>query len=176
MKSRPFGLTLVELLVVLSIVSILMAFAVPSMVDMTQRSHLQRYTSALNESIQQARTAAINGGDSVSLCASSDGVHCDSTWSGWIVFQGTPPASTVAAPNVIAAHSISNVQVTAPAAVTFDGLGAANSSFLARLCDSADSAARALHVSALGRVRLSGDADKDGIHESPATGADLSCS
>lgn len=92
------GFTLVEMMVVLSIVAILMAFAVPSMVEMTQRSDLKRASGALFEALNTARTEAIKRGSDVSLCASSDGRHCDGDWQSWIVFPGTVPAATVPVP------------------------------------------------------------------------------
>lgn len=170
------GFTIIELMVVLAIVSILLALAVPSMVDMRQRSDVVRFSSALQESLNSARMQAINGGDEVSVCASSDGQHCDGTWGGWLVFQGDVPATTVPITDPVAQHSLSGVTIDGPNSITFDGIGASNSSFLARICDTSDTIVRAIHVSILGRVRSSMDSDHDGVHESPVDGTALTCS
>ena len=88
------GFSLVELMVVLAILAIVVAIAVPSYESSTASS---RESSALNQvlgTLQFARSEAAAGADktvtSVSVCGSSDQSACDNDWpNGGIVLTNT---------------------------------------------------------------------------------------
>lgn len=83
------GFTMVEMMTVLAIVGIIVSFAVPSFVSMTQSNRVSSQVNSFVGDLQFARSEAIKEGSSVTLCPSSDGARClgASTWqSGWIVF------------------------------------------------------------------------------------------
>lgn len=93
-KSRPTGFTLIELLVALSVMAIVLAFAVPSFESFVNANRL---TSAANEmmaAIQTARMEALrrNGRAVVCLSANPDASSptCSTTNpTGWLTFVDT---------------------------------------------------------------------------------------
>ena len=83
------GVTAIELLVVLAVVAILAVVAVPSFVDLTQRNRVAGEVNGFVGDLQFARSEAIKEGQTVTMCASSNGSSCASggNWkTGWIVF------------------------------------------------------------------------------------------
>lgn len=83
------GVTFVELLVTLSIFSILLAVGVPSFSQFTANNRLNSYANTLFSHLSLARSEAIKRNTRVAICKSMDGSSCASSgdWSqGWIVF------------------------------------------------------------------------------------------
>jgi len=83
-------MTAIELLVVMSIIAIFMAMAMPSFLSLTQTNRVASEVNALVGDLQFARAEAIKEGIPVSICASSNGTSClgAATWNmGWIVFS-----------------------------------------------------------------------------------------
>lgn len=82
------GITLVELMVTLTITTILLAVAAPSLVQFMNSSALSGLANEMMSSLNYARSEAIKRGQAVSLCASSNGSSCSGSWiSGWILFN-----------------------------------------------------------------------------------------
>jgi type IV fimbrial biogenesis protein FimT len=84
------GFTLIELVISMSIVTILMAIAVPSYKYVTTSNRISAEVNGLLGDLQYARAEAIKEGQPVSVCATSNGTSCSdgATWStGWIVFS-----------------------------------------------------------------------------------------
>jgi type IV fimbrial biogenesis protein FimT len=88
------GFTLVEAMVVMSIVAILMAVAVPTFRDFTASRAVAAQISDFAGTLRLARTEAIKRGRAVIVCRTSDpqatAPSCDdgSDWrSGWLVMQ-----------------------------------------------------------------------------------------
>jgi type IV fimbrial biogenesis protein FimT len=93
--TASLGFTLVEALVVMSIIAILMAVAVPTFRDFTASRAVSAQISDFAGSLRLARTEAIKRGRPVVMCRTSDPQAaepvCDagSDWrSGWLVMQG----------------------------------------------------------------------------------------
>ena len=83
------GVTLIELLVALSVFSILLAVGVPSFSQFTANNRLNSYANTLFSHLSLARSEAIKRNTRVAICKSMDGSSCASSgdWSqGWIVF------------------------------------------------------------------------------------------
>jgi len=107
-RHRPSpGFTLVELVMVLSIVAILLSFAVPGLSRMVAARALEAQSSEFMAALRFARASALQRGQSVTVCASVPGgppLSCQGAgaadWrSGWIVFAdrdrlGAPDATT----------------------------------------------------------------------------------
>lgn len=175
---RNRGFTLVELMIAVAVMAIVVAMAVPSLQSAQQGSQVKQAQSALMSAVTRARSEAVTRGSPVSLCASSNGTHCDGDWSGFVVLLGSPPASTTPIAQIIDQGQLPGVTVDASqTAVVWSSVGSANLPLVANLCaDGAPLAQnRAVRVSLLGRAQVSRDVDGDGVHEA-LDGTALSCS
>ncbi|WP_374604460.1 GspH/FimT family pseudopilin [Arenimonas sp.] len=85
--TRPAaGFTLVELMVVVAVLAVGLVLAVPSFTTLTRRNALISASNEIVGALQTAKAEAIRRNRRVSLCASSDGVACNSAdWSRMIV-------------------------------------------------------------------------------------------
>jgi type IV fimbrial biogenesis protein FimT len=87
---RVRGFTLVELMVVITIATILFSMGVPSYRYVTNANRMSAEVNALLGDMQYARAEAIKEGQTVTVCASADGATCSNsiTWEkGWMVFS-----------------------------------------------------------------------------------------
>jgi len=83
------GITLVETLVVISILGILAAIAVPSFKATIERNRREAYANQIFEDLALARSEAIKRGVPVTVCPSTNGTGCSGStiWTdGWIIF------------------------------------------------------------------------------------------
>lgn len=98
MRKHTLGFTLVELFVTLAVLATLLGIAVPSYRALIERTRSATTFHLVTASMMSARAAAVTRGHPVTVCPSSDGMHCrsDSIWEqGWIIFDdqkrnGTP--------------------------------------------------------------------------------------
>lgn len=93
-RPRHRGVTLIELMVVTTLLAVLLAIAAPNFQGMTASSRLTSTSNELLGSLQQARAQAIRTGSRVTVCRSTNGTQCDTTagvgWDrGWIVYHDT---------------------------------------------------------------------------------------
>lgn len=89
-QSKGAGFTLVELLVVMSLIAILLSLAVPSFAAMVNSMRATAATNSLFSSLFLARNEAIKRNSRVVVCKSATGNACITTggWEqGWIVFH-----------------------------------------------------------------------------------------
>lgn len=90
------GYTLLELMITIAILGIVLALAVPSMIDFVRN---QRLTSGVNDivlALNSARLGALTRQLPVSVCPSTDGTVCGGTWTdGAIVFHDDNGNGTV---------------------------------------------------------------------------------
>lgn len=85
------GTNLVEVMTTISILSLTMAFGVPSYDHLATRSQRQQVASELKGAFTLARSEAGRRGSIISVCASADRSDCSSdsspNWNqGWLVF------------------------------------------------------------------------------------------
>lgn len=92
--ARVSGLSIVELMVTVAVLTILMAVAVPSFRAVMNRSNVVTAVNSLNADMQLARGQAASQHRFVSICRSTAGTQCDiptgSTFDydvGWIVYS-----------------------------------------------------------------------------------------
>lgn len=100
--ARPMaGFTMTELMIVLAIVSIIAAMAAPSFNRSIDDNRNLTATNTLVGSLNLARSEAVRRANTVTVCPSSNGTSCGTSWAdGWIVFadnamSGTPQVNTV---------------------------------------------------------------------------------
>src|SRR5688572_9547660 len=84
------GFTLIEMMIVISLIAILMAIAVPSFRDASLSSQLRSTANELVAGAMLARSEAIKRNAIVTMCVSSSGTACTGgSWEqGWIVTDG----------------------------------------------------------------------------------------
>jgi type IV fimbrial biogenesis protein FimT len=104
MKRAQHGMTMVELMTVVSITGILLAIGVPSYKYVTTSNRVSAEVNSLLSDMQYARSEAIKEGQMVTVCPSSGAgqTQCDvnsTNWaSGWIVFSDVNSDQQVANP------------------------------------------------------------------------------
>ncbi len=89
MRNTQHGFTMVELIVVVSIVALLLAIGAPSYRYVTTANRVAGDVNRLVGDLQFARAEAIKEGSPVTVCSSTNGATCSgsATWTtGWIVF------------------------------------------------------------------------------------------
>lgn len=95
------GLSLIELLIVITIVTILMAVGVPSYQSVITSNNISSEVNALAADLAHARSEAIKNGASVDVCASDTSgagpytCSASTTWSGGWITLASIPANTV---------------------------------------------------------------------------------
>lgn len=177
--NRVRGLTLFEILVAMSILGVVTAFAIPSFVSISANSSLATEVNELVATLQLARSEAVTRGQNVTICTADAGfAACAGTgnWGGgWLVLDS--------AANVIRVHGAlpDNVMaeinvVGAVGAIVFNRNGFTADARTIKLCDPqlVATRARGVIISADGRVRLASDSDGNRIVEDLA-GADVTC-
>ncbi len=87
---RPAGLTLIELLVALLVLSILITLAVPGIHELLLKQRVRNQSQLFQLALYQARSEAIRRVQEVTLCATDTELRCAAeqrSWSnGWLLF------------------------------------------------------------------------------------------
>lgn len=160
------GLTLTELIITLSVASILLAIAAPSFSGIIKNNRMVTQINELVAGLNLARSEAIKQGADVTVCMSNDSTSCSGTWSnGWIVFSDPDRDANVDAGEII--HRVyippknGAVLTSSLSQVTFNSEGFSvgyDGSFL--LCDDrGDASAKGVETSETGSVRTAQPAE-----------------
>jgi type IV fimbrial biogenesis protein FimT len=89
LRNKQHGLTLMELLKVLGIVSVVLSFGIPSMTSLVSGNQAVTYVNDVVSTIHAARSQAVQGVVQITVCKSTDQLSCDNnaSWNdGWIAF------------------------------------------------------------------------------------------
>lgn len=134
-RFRLKGFSLLELMITLSVAAILVVIAVPSFTGLIRRSQVSSASNELLASLSYARTEAVNRGQLVSICPSTNYTSCSGSATyepGWIVYT-YPAGAASAGKNYVdgtdlllrttTARSNVSLRVKAAAVITFGQQG-----------------------------------------------------
>jgi type IV fimbrial biogenesis protein FimT len=117
-RRKVSGVSLLELLIVITIGAILFSVGIPSYRSVTNSNRIAAEVNGLLGDMQYARAEAIRRGQTVTVCASTDGASCSNAtaWqNGWLVFSN-PNGDTTVDPG----DTVLRVQVAFSGTDTFD--------------------------------------------------------
>ncbi len=92
------GFTLVELMLTIVIAAILLTMAIPSFQQLTRSNRTSTQANELFTALSMARMSAIERGEPVTVCSSTDQASCsgNTNWkTGWIVFTDINSNQTI---------------------------------------------------------------------------------
>ena len=169
LSAQNAGFTLIELMIVITIVAIFVVVGVPNFQNMIKDNRLSTQANSLVSSMHLARSEALKLRTPVSICRTTDGTSCagaGGAWdTGWLVFADTANLGVVDAGERIiltqGALSSSNTLRGVAAVNNFvsylpTGLSLTNGNF--RLCDGSVpdvATGRQIRVGTTGRVSVS---------------------
>lgn len=173
------GLTLLELMIVLSVLTILISLATPSFKDIFRKQQVDGESNILFTLVYFARSEAIKRNTVVTICKSGDATQCGGDWTnGWIVFADENKDGSrdvgdalISSGRVDENYTLSWSAFGSNNYIRFTSNGltlSQNGSF--KLCPSDLDVrfARAVVISKTARVRLPKDSDGNGIYEDSA--------
>lgn len=76
-----FGLSLIEVLVTLSLTSLLLGLSLPSMKELQDSASTAVALQRLSKALESAKTSAISSGETVTFCGSENTLDCQGSWS-----------------------------------------------------------------------------------------------
>ena len=141
---RSHGLTLLELLIVLSIMGIIASVATPSFARWLQTIRIETVVATVERSIKLGRSEAVLRNQNVRICPSADSIACSATndWSiGWIIYADIEGSSSREAgdPIVRIQARLDNVTIRYNRGhrVSFNSLGRISQNGSIWICDQA---------------------------------------
>ncbi|MDD2914476.1 MAG: GspH/FimT family pseudopilin [Gallionella sp.] len=119
-KQRQTGLTMIELMIVVTIAAILAGIAAPSFSDLINNTRQASAMSQLTNDLNRARSEAIKRNRRVLICVRGTDTACGTgtNWqNGWLVCydedqNGTCDATSTTNPNPIVVHRAINSRLT----------------------------------------------------------------
>jgi type IV fimbrial biogenesis protein FimT len=175
------GVTLIEMLISLAIMAIAITAVAPSIQSILIKNRIVSEINELSAIIQFARNQAIDQQITIIVCPSGDFSVCSNNWDDpKIVFIDSDSSGDRGANEELLATTgaiSDNNYLTGPANPLFfsaTGEAVANSNLI--LCHSSkdNEYGRQLSITLQGRVKMSSDSDRNGIHED-TTGTPISC-
>jgi type IV fimbrial biogenesis protein FimT len=165
-RKQDLGFSVVELMIALSVASILVTTAVPSYSAVVHKNRISAATTQLYVSLNTARSAAMKRRSAVRVCPSADGSSCrnDGDWSdGWLIFEDVNANNAADTAEIIQLVDDFDGEISIQVAtavsdfVQFQPTGAAigsgGNSGEFRLCHlNSNAFSRVINVSASGRV------------------------
>ena len=162
------GFTLVELMVVVAIAGLAMAFAIPAMGNFIKNERLVTQINTLVGHLAYARSEAVTRRQQIILCASGTMTSCSGAdWAdGWILFIDADNSSTFNAGELILRAKAplegigTSLNSSTGSMIIYDNRGfSPNSNGVFSLCDDRGAAhVKSISITNTGRVRRGGSA------------------
>ncbi|GBL04702.1 GspH/FimT family pseudopilin [Glaciecola sp. KUL10] len=179
--SKQKGVTLLEMMITVAILAIVLTVVAPNVQGILIKNRAVATMNELSTVIQYARNSAIDEQANAVFCPSSDFTSCSTNWRHpKMVFidqnnDGERDANEVL---LVATESLNSTMTFTSTSdvISFEDSGASSAQTIIKLCHTSNNAqyARQIEISLQGRVRLSQDTDKNGVHED-TDGNPLSC-
>lgn len=124
MKKKTQAFTLIELMIVVALIGVVIAYGLPKLRSFPVSTGLTTNTNDLVAALQYARSTAINDQGRVVVCASSDSMTATPScggpgtpWhSGWIIFRDTDNNASISAGDTVlrvqGAVAVSSITIT----------------------------------------------------------------
>lgn len=162
------GFTLIEMMIVVSILAAIAAYGIPQFNDMIRNSRISSQTNALQGLVQLARSEATTNRVNTIVCASTDQATCDTNnWEvGVIVFRDADGNGSAAANELVrtmpAAASTNTIR-SAGGIIRFLTDGTLGAAQLLIVCDERGSdSSRQVRINLSGQARITrGNAQGD---------------
>jgi type IV fimbrial biogenesis protein FimT len=176
------GLTFIELMMVLAVVSVMIASAAPNMIDFVLNNRTATQINEFQATLSLARNEAIKRNSNITVCQSSSGTDCSGYWQdGWIIFVDTNIDGSVdEGEKILRVHGEileGNTLVSSQSRVIYakNGIARSGSNGAFIFCDSrgADSS-KGVVLGPSGRARIATDNDLRGFLADESN-ADLAC-
>lgn len=160
------GFTLIEMMIVLSVLAIGLAIGMPQMRHFVEEAQIRSVSSDLTQSLWQARSQAMATGRSVTVCPlTADGSTCaanNANWSnGWLVYQGRASQAPQAATILTRSVGVSGAAVASGTVLTmtFDPRGGVSpaEAKITVLCSGSPIEKRSLTVHRNGLIKIGKD-------------------
>ncbi|MBF7071779.1 GspH/FimT family pseudopilin [Glaciecola sp. MH2013] len=181
-QSNMRGLTLVEAMIVLAILSIISTVGIPSFIKMITHARVTSDLNEINSLMRFARFKAIDEERLVVLCPAADYQQCGSDWNVPKIVFFDLNYNDYRDPDEAILISSEAVEKTLRMSsnrrmIKFYESGVTASPASIKICtDEGDlEFTRQLTLSLQGKIKLSKDRNRDGIHEG-SSGAALNCS
>lgn len=151
--------SMIELLIAITLVTIMLLVAIPSFNNIIRKNQTLAYANELAATLQFARSTAIRFGESVTFCGSRDHKTCDGLWQDGaiVVTVASGTVLRVLAPVTAGVRLIWQGSFGMKSGITFSPAGFPNGQQGSFYCCCRDSSANSLAVvlSLTGRIRIS---------------------
>lgn len=156
LTKRQYGFSLVEMMIVIAVIGILSALALPAFNDTILSTKIRSYANNFVASAHLARGEAIKRNVQTTLCVSADGASCSTGgWQqGWIILSGT----TVIQRQQAATSGYKITESSALSTLTFQPTGIGSTQARLTVCRSTPtvgSQERVVTISATGKPSVS---------------------
>lgn len=182
---RSYGFTLIELLVTITLAIILCSFAFSSFTSLLKRLEARNVAYGLQALVSASRNHALQLHQAITICGSSDTLHCDNNWSRGVLLMVDGNRNGVLEGNdrilQFVEFNLDQAKLTwrgfSGNRVTIESFGtsfASNGTFTYCRTDDDPIYRRQVIINRSGRARVSHDTNGDGIDED-SNGNPISC-